>query len=316
MKPDIFMPLYIGDYLRDTLGLSRADHGSYLLLIMAYWANGGPLHDDDDYLREVARCDRQDWARCRGLMLRFFTKGDGVWRHKRVDEELEAACSRTGKASSAATSRWQNAENNQTRSERMAEARKKGTHTDEQWNSMLSFHEHKCAKCGSSENIVKDHITPIYKGGSDGIDNIQPLCRSCNSAKGPDTTDWRRDDWQNHCLMTAKMPAKMPAQPLRNDSTSPSPSPSPSKSSKVQATKLPAKLPKPVLTEAQKRLADGFEEQLNGQWPNDAGKWIRRIVSNSGKSSRVLAELSLARREDRIATTPAQYAEQLWKEFA
>ena len=315
MKPDIFMPLFVGDYLRDTLGLSRADHGSYLLLIMAYWCHGGPLTDDDEYLREIARCDRQDWARCRGLMLRFFSKQDGVWAHKRIDQELESACSRTGKASTAAVSRWQSRENSQTRAERMMEARKKGTHTDEQWQAMLLVHDDQCAKCGSSENIVKDHIIPIYKGGSDGIDNIQPLCRPCNSSKGPDTTDWRRVDWQNHCQNDCLTPAQMPATPLQDACPSPSPSHVPSKSSKVQATKLPTKPHAVALTDAQRRLANGLEDELQEQWPNDAGKWVRRIVSNSSKSSRVLAELTLASREGRIKTTPAQYAEQIWKEF-
>ena len=226
------MPLYIGDYLRDTLGLSRADHGSYLLLIMAYWSNGGPLPDDDDCLREIARCDRQDWARCRGLMLRFFSKQDGVWAHKRVDEELDAAHKRKEKAQKSAQSRWE---------------------------------QHQ----------------------ADAQPDAQVMLGSCSSD----------------------------AQAVPESCSSPSPSPSPSKSSKVQATKLPTKPSRPVLTEAQKRLADWFEEALKGQWTNDAGKWVRRIVSNSGKSMRVLSELNLASCEGRIKTTPAQYAEQIWKEF-
>ena len=83
------MPLYIGDYLRDTLGLSRSEHGSYLLLIMAYWTNGGPLIDDDPMLREISKCPEIEWGRTKGLMLRFFRAENGHWIHNRIDEELQ-----------------------------------------------------------------------------------------------------------------------------------------------------------------------------------------------------------------------------------
>jgi hypothetical protein len=48
---------------------------------------------------------------------------------------------------------------------------------------------------------------------------------------------------------------------------------------------------------------------------NDAGKWVNRIKGNFGESERVTAETESASKESRIKTTPAQYAEQIWKEF-
>lgn len=42
----------------------------------------------------------------------------------------------------------------------------------------------KCKKCKSSDNLTIDHIVPIKKGGRDNIENLQLLCRSCNSKKG------------------------------------------------------------------------------------------------------------------------------------
>lgn len=43
-----------------------------------------------------------------------------------------------------------------------------------------------CLKCGSTEDICIDHIKPysLYPELKTDINNLQPLCRSCNSKKG------------------------------------------------------------------------------------------------------------------------------------
>lgn len=107
-KSDTWMPLYIGDYLADTMHLSGAEHGAYLLLIIHYWRTG-PLPDDDRKLSAIARTGRKEWDGGIGETVRaFFHAENGLLRHKRVDaeiantEQMTAQRSAAGKASAAA----------------------------------------------------------------------------------------------------------------------------------------------------------------------------------------------------------------------
>lgn len=55
------------------------------------------------------------------------------------------------------------------------------------WQAILDKFEalgNKCQNCGTTERIEIDHIKPLSKGGTNHIDNLQPLCKPCNSAKG------------------------------------------------------------------------------------------------------------------------------------
>lgn len=110
IKPDVWMPLYIGDYLRDTTRLTTERHGAYLLLIMDYWVNGAPP-DDDDVLASITKMPLAAWKKARAALLPLFQVEDGAWRHKRIDEELlkasENAERYAERAKKAAAKRWE-----------------------------------------------------------------------------------------------------------------------------------------------------------------------------------------------------------------
>jgi uncharacterized protein YdaU (DUF1376 family) len=79
-----WMPLYIPDFLADTMHLSAAETGAYLCLIMDYWLHDG-LPDDDYKLAQITRLPVKSWRQMRPTIEVFFRAG---WRHKRIDAEL------------------------------------------------------------------------------------------------------------------------------------------------------------------------------------------------------------------------------------
>lgn len=42
----------------------------------------------------------------------------------------------------------------------------------------------KCIQCGVQKNLTLDHIKPESKGGKTSFENLQTMCKSCNSSKG------------------------------------------------------------------------------------------------------------------------------------
>jgi uncharacterized protein YdaU (DUF1376 family) len=88
-KHNVWMPLFVGDLIADTTHLSRADFGSYVLLICFYWRRREPLPDDDAALSAAARVTLEEWQAIRPVLAEFFEVADEVWRHRRIDEELE-----------------------------------------------------------------------------------------------------------------------------------------------------------------------------------------------------------------------------------
>ena len=110
-KVDLWMPIYIGDYLSATSRLTTEQHGAYLLLIMDYWKNG-PLPDDHSVLAQITRMSNDAWSNASSIVLAFFKHEGKHYHHKRIDAELALAATkkerRVARAKSGAAKRWGN----------------------------------------------------------------------------------------------------------------------------------------------------------------------------------------------------------------
>jgi uncharacterized protein YdaU (DUF1376 family) len=110
-KFDTWMPIYWGDYAKDTGHLGAVHHGAYLMLLKHYWVTGAPLPADDAQLWRIACADSlAHWKKIKGVVLAFFELEDGVLRHGRVEHELANAQGnaerRAEMARRAAEARW------------------------------------------------------------------------------------------------------------------------------------------------------------------------------------------------------------------
>lgn len=103
------MPVYIGDYLADTMHLTTEQHGAYLLLLFHLWRRGF-LADRDETLSRICGLGADAWSNARPTLEEFFEVRDGLWRHRRVERErsriAEKQQSNSAKARNAAAARW------------------------------------------------------------------------------------------------------------------------------------------------------------------------------------------------------------------
>jgi uncharacterized phage protein (TIGR02220 family) len=87
-----YLPLYTGDYLRDTRHLSMSEHGCYLMLLMFCWDQKGPLPLDERKILGICNARSGDEIEAmRRVISEFFVRMDDGFYNKRMQEEIERA---------------------------------------------------------------------------------------------------------------------------------------------------------------------------------------------------------------------------------
>jgi len=84
-------------------------------------------------------------------------------------------------------------ENNMREQKRKAKKRGNGgTYTKVEFIQLCQKYGNRCLMCQRDDvKLTADHVVPIFLGGSNYIENIQPLCVSCNSKKHTTILDLR-----------------------------------------------------------------------------------------------------------------------------
>lgn len=85
MKTDIWMPFYIGDYLKDTQHLSTEEHGAYFLILMELWIKNGSI--PEKLCSRICK-NPLNWKEIWDSISAFFVLKNGLVSQKRLSEEI------------------------------------------------------------------------------------------------------------------------------------------------------------------------------------------------------------------------------------
>lgn len=203
-----WMPLYIADYLADTMHLTTRQHGAYLLLLMHAWRNGGYVTGCFEEQTAIVRMSAKDWDKDRAVVLRFFSEDDDGLYQKRQRGELEIATavsgqrSKAGKASAAKRERGRQQEGNgnPTPVEHPLDSRATPSPSPTQNNSVPNG---TAALRSAKDQIFKEYLPWVSKrAGRDCRGVVASLCsnlgdddalatlRICREAEPVDPVGW------------------------------------------------------------------------------------------------------------------------------
>lgn len=131
-----------------------------------------PLCDFNTYTKSVNGYQNY----CKECISEYLT----VWKKTDIGKYRRNVWKQTDKAKDL---RWKN--------KRKRRALNRGSFSKSQFNHVLDVYSHTCLLCGTTDDICADHVLALATGGMNTIDNIQPLCRLCNTLKSTEHTDMR-----------------------------------------------------------------------------------------------------------------------------
>lgn len=119
-----------------------------------------------------------------------------IVNHRRADSIFDIACDRA-EAIGGFSASVERAEKRDVIKRIKAHSRrskfKDNPFTLDDWIALCDKYGNMCLRCKEVKPLAMDHVVPLSRGGTNSIDNIQPLCRECNSIKHDKSTDYRLD---------------------------------------------------------------------------------------------------------------------------
>ncbi|MFF1967088.1 HNH endonuclease signature motif containing protein [Streptomyces sp. NPDC058232] len=156
-------------------------------------------HPDCKECRKAER--RNAYARKRDTALTqmrayYVTNGDVIRQRAREDKQLRRQDPEYVKRESAFNREWRRRNPEKvaaSNARQRARGRFSPDWTVEEWTALLDLYGHRCLAClKTGLKLQPDHVVPLsWPDASNAIDNIQPLCGTCNRRKGDRHIDYR-----------------------------------------------------------------------------------------------------------------------------
>lgn len=123
---------------------------------------------------------RQDWAIANPKKMAEYKR---IWATRNLVKSRASAAS-WRRRNKALVNAW-------TAAYRARKAGSCGSFTLAEWKDLVAKFGGVCVGCLQTLPLTVDHVRPLSKGGTSFIENIQPLCLSCNSRKRDQEIDYR-----------------------------------------------------------------------------------------------------------------------------
>jgi hypothetical protein len=154
----------------ETADLTNEELGALTRLNWAMALEGGTLRNHPWLIRRLSRAGPRWKKICAAITAKLVVVGDRVGSKTLGKIEIWADPS--------------------ARQHRIIAARQKGTHSAQEWDTLVDVFGG-CVGCCTGSPVTKDHIVAVAAGGCDCIANLQPLCATCNSIKSTAEVDFR-----------------------------------------------------------------------------------------------------------------------------
>ena len=161
-----------------------------------YYVGGNPTRALMAHCKKCHNEASRAWAKSnRDKVLKILNRwvGRNIEKHRANTAKWKAANSEKDKERKRKYNAEHKLENAIREHNRRARIKKNGgVFTKEEWENLLEKCGNKCLRCGKTGvKLEIDHVIPVALGGPNTIDNLQPLCRKCNSSKSKKHIDYR-----------------------------------------------------------------------------------------------------------------------------